>query len=68
MDMTVCAAADEAPESIATSGAGGGGGADDEDEGDGKASEPCDNYQLDMAAATFGMCYCGWPKTAHRGY
>ena len=25
----------------------------------------CDNYRVDMAAANFGDCKCGFPKAAH---
>ena len=25
----------------------------------------CNNYRLDMTAATFGMCQCGYPKIEH---
>lgn len=31
----------------------------------GKAERPCNNYQLDMKAATFGACKCGWAKADH---
>ena len=27
----------------------------------------CDNYQIDMTAASFGQCKCGFPKAAHKG-
>jgi len=30
------------------------------------ASEPCSNYQLDVAGSSFGDCKCGHPKKAHR--
>ena len=29
------------------------------------ASGACERYQLDMAAARFGDCICGFPKAAH---
>ena len=27
----------------------------------------CDNYRVDIIAATFGTCRCGFPKAAHQG-
>ena len=27
----------------------------------------CDNYHVDIIAATFGTCRCGFPKAAHQG-
>lgn len=26
---------------------------------------PCNNYRVNMAAATFATCFCGWAKAAH---
>ena len=28
-------------------------------------NKPCDNYRVDMAAANFGDCKCGFPKKDH---
>jgi hypothetical protein len=25
----------------------------------------CNDYQIDMTAAAFGQCKCGYPKSAH---
>ena len=30
-----------------------------------EGSGACDNYRVDMTAARFGDCKCGWPKAAH---
>ena len=30
------------------------------------AGQACDNYRIDMAAARFGDCKCGFPKVAHK--
>ena len=44
-------------DTVAAIDGGGGGGA--------AATEPCTSYKLDMAAAIFGMCKCGFPKQKH---
>ena len=37
----------------------------EEDNGERTPTGACDNYQIDMTAATFGACKCGFPKAAH---
>ena len=36
-------------------------------EGSASATGACDNYKLDLNAATFGACVCGYVKKEHRG-
>lgn len=31
----------------------------------GKHAEPCKRYRVNVSAANFGDCICGWPKAAH---
>mmetsp|Transcript_6643 Transcript_6643/g.8660 ORF Transcript_6643/g.8660 Transcript_6643/m.8660 type:complete len:250 (-) Transcript_6643:222-971(-) len=31
-----------------------------------KGSSPCNNYRVDVSAANFGDCLCGFPKDAHK--
>ena len=30
-----------------------------------KTCEPCGDYRVDVTAAAFGTCVCGWPKASH---
>ena len=29
-----------------------------------KTCEPCGDYRVDVTAAAFGTCVCGWPKAS----
>ena len=33
--------------------------------GDAKCEKACDDYRVDVTAAVFGACKCGFPKSAH---
>ena len=33
--------------------------------GEAGGDAPCSNYRINMAAANFGECMCGFPKAAH---
>ena len=52
-------------------GGGGGGGAEAEGGGGAEAvgrNGACSNYRLDMSAAEFGACVCGYPKMEHEEF